>query len=140
MFRKHDDSLQRLNEELLAEEEYDEEEYEEEYEDYDEEFAEASEEEEGSEETEDELFYRNHANGYGSGIRNYANRYGRGSPKAFDYLGEEEELEDEAYLDRKGYRKAGRKKNRKNLGWVIIAFLEVLAIAAIAVWWASWML
>ena len=69
---------------------------------------------------------------------NYTTRYGRGRAKEFDYLGEEEEPEDEEYLDKKGYRRAGRKKNRKNLGWAIIAFLEVLAITAIALWWMSW--
>ena len=148
MFRKHDDRLQRLNEELLAE---DEEYYEEEYEDTDlteEDLAELL----GEEEPEEEIpFFQNHANGYGKEIRNYANHYGKGSPKQFDYDTEEEEtLEDEEFLFRDDYKTAKkakkkeerqeRKEKRKKLGLAIIALIELIAIVGILAWWASWIL
>ena len=142
MFDDPRKELWRLQEQLLAEEEAAEEEYEEEYEEDSDDLDldaidELLSEEADEEEEEQELFYRNHANGYGSQVRNYANRYGRGSPKEFDYLEDEDELSDEEYLFRDDYRKAKRKK--KNIGWVIIALLEVIAIGAIGLWWLSWM-
>ena len=139
MFDNPKKELHRLQEQLLAEEE----DYEEEYEEYeDEDFAEdfAEEEELLTEEEEDgvELFYRNHANGYGTQVRNYANRYGRGQKKQFDYLEEDEETDDDRdYLFRQDSRKGSRRSNK--LGWLIIGILEVIAIGAIGLWWLSWM-
>ena len=147
MFHKRDDRLQRLNEELLAEEEDYFEEYEED-EDLDEaDIAELL----GEEEPEEELFYRNHSNGYGADIRNYANRYGKGSPLEFDTDDmEEEDLEDEEFLYRDDYRQAKKqqkkakraaKKERKGkLGLAVLAFIELVAILGILAWWASWIL
>lgn len=151
MFRKHDDRLQRLNDELLAEEE---DFYEEEYEDEDELSLDRIDELLGDEEDEEEqeLFYRNHANGYGADVRNYANRYGKGSPSVFDDedFEEEEDLEDEEFLYRDDYRKAKknqkkRKKEEKkqkkfSLGLMLIAIIELIAIGGIIAWWASWVL
>lgn len=149
MFHKHDDRLQRLNDELLAE---DEEYYEEEFEDTDlteEDLADLL----GEEEPEEEIpFYQNHANGYGKEIRNYANHYGKGHPKQFDdeMPEEEEDLEDEEFLYRDDYKSAKkaqkkeerqqRKEKRKKLGLAIIALIELIAIIGILVWWASWIL
>ena len=57
-----------------------------------------------------------------------------------DYLEEEEEMDDDACLYRDDYRAAGKKKRKKSsMGWIIIAFLEVIAIGAILLWWLSWM-
>ena len=150
MFSKRNDRLQRLNDELLAE---DEEYYEEEYEEEDPEETDLSEilEEDGEEE-ETELFYRNHSNNYGTDVRNYANRYGKGRPKVFDEdeYDEDEELDDEEFLYRDDYRRASRQKkkadranrkeNRKKLGLAIIALVELIAIGGIIAWWASWIL
>ena len=148
MFHKHDDRLQRLNEELLAE---DEEYYEEEYDESDE-LSEADLAELLGEEEEELPFFQNHANGYGRDIRNYANHYGKGSPTRFDDedMQEYDDLEDEEFLYRDDYRsakktkkkadKADRKEKRKKLGLAIIALLELIAIIGILVWWASWIL
>ena len=155
MFHKRDDRLQRLNEELLAEEE----EYIEDYEDeYDEEpdetdIAELLGEEEDEAE-ENTIFYRNHANGYGADIRNYTNRYGKGNPLQFDdeEYGEDDDLEDEEFLYRDDYRrakkhqkktkraekKAARKERTVKLGLAILALIELIAIGGIIAWWISW--
>ena len=161
MFHKRDDRLQRLNAELLAEEEddYTEEDYEE-YEEYDEdELDEAAIAELLGEETEtqeEQLFYRNQANGYGSDIRNYANRYGRGNPTVFEDEedAEADDLEDEEFLYRDDFRrakkqqkkakraekKAKRKERKGKLGLAILALIELIAIVGILAWWASWVL
>ena len=151
MFRKQDDRLRQLNEELLAEEE-DYEAYEEYEEDeLDEDAIAELLGEEADEQEEAEPFYRNHANGYGKEIRNYANRYGKGSPTRFDDEDfDEEELEDEEFLYREDFRKASKKKKkaeraqrkerRKKLGLAIIALVELIAIGGILAWWISWML
>ena len=137
MFHNRDKRLQDLNDELLAEEDW----LEEEEAEYEEEFDEdlLTEEYDFEEDAqvdfceEDELeeppVYRNHAN-----------RYGRGSPKVFDFdeYEEEEDLEDEDFLYRDDYKKAKKKQKRGNLGLKILAILELIAIAAIAIWWMSW--
>ena len=143
MFDNPKRALQRLQEELLAEEEdLPEEEYDEEYdEDLDaEDIDELLSGEDDEEDDAQELFYRNHANGYGAGVRNYANRYGRGSPRRFEEDEDREDApEEDAVLYRSDYRKARRKTKRKQLGLVILAALELAAIIAIVVWWLSWM-
>ncbi|MBR5126690.1 MAG: hypothetical protein IKU68_08140 [Oscillospiraceae bacterium] len=132
MFDDPKKELRRLQEQLLAEEEDDYEEYEEEdedVEDYDDDLdLDAIDELLEDDEEEEEPRYHN-----------FANRYGRGSPKEFDYLEDDDEFDDDAVLYREDYRRGKRKKKKGNLGWVIIAFLEVIAIAAIALWWLSWM-
>ena len=151
--RKSDEELWKLQQELLAaeEEEFEEEDLDlEDLEEYLEETPE-NEEEEGyegcftsdyEEEYGQEPFYRNHANGYGDQVRNYANRYGRGSPKRFDDddFFDEDDFADEDVLYKKDYKKAKRKKRRQNFGLVILAILEIMGIAAILLWWASWAL
>ena len=154
MFRKksNDDKLWQLQQELLA---VDDEEYEEfDEEDYEEDLGDLTEPEEDEADTieeyfdgdyadqEEEPFYRNHANGYGEQVRNYANRYGRGSPKRFDDddFFDEDDFADEDVLYKKDYKKAKRKKRRQNFGLVILAILEIMGIAAILLWWASWAL
>ena len=153
MFHKRDDRLQQLNQELLAEEE----DYIEDYEgEYDEELDEDDIAELLSEDADDEeeLFYRNHANGYGSEIRNYANRYGKGSPLRFDdeEYEEADTLEDEEFLYRDDYRRAKknqkkarraqkkekRKERKGKLGLAILALIELIAIGGIIAWWISW--
>ena len=138
MFDDPKKELRRLQEQLLAEEEDAYEEFEDEYEEYEEEYEDVDNYEDDpdledidellEEDDEEELPYRN-----------YANRYGRGRPKEFDYLEDDEELDEPDFLSREDYRRGRRKKKKGNLGWVIIAFLEVIAIAAIALWWLSWM-
>ena len=136
MFRKKsEEELWRLQQELLAAEEEDEsddlnlddlEEYlEEDEEDYEDCF-----ESDYEEEYEQEPFYRNHANGYG-----------RGKPKKFDDddFFDESDFADEDVLYRKDYNKAKRKKRRKTFGLLILAALEIAAIAAILLWFMSWM-
>ena len=150
MFHKHDDRLQRLNEELLAE---DEEHYEEEYEEADDLTEDSLAELLGEEEAEEEpLFCRNAANGYGREIRNFANQYGKGSPKEFSdgYFDEDEDLEDEEFLYRDDYRRAKKHKKKAKkeakaekkggIGLVLLAIIELTAIIGILAWWASWVL
>jgi len=138
MFHKRDDRLRRLNEELLAEEEDYEEEYEEEYGEEELDLAQLEEilddadlEDCFEEEEEDEPLYRN-----------FANRYGRGSQKTFDddFDYDDGDFEDEEVLYRSDYKKAKRKKRRKNFGLVLLLILELIAIAAVALWWLSWIL
>ena len=146
MFHKHDDRLQRLNEELLAEdEEYYGEEVDEEEDLTEDDLAELL----GGEETEEPLFCRNHANGYGKDIRNFANQYGKGSPREFDTddFGEEYDLEDEEFLYRDDYRQAKKHKKKEapqqkkgGILWAVIAIIELIAIGGILAWWASWVL
>ena len=153
MFKKPDKELMRLQQELLAAEEEDL--PEEETEELDLEDLDFPEEEEAGEdyeeyfdsdyeeEYEQEPFYRNHANDYGENVKNFANHYGKGSPKRFeddDLDFEEADFDDTDVLYRDDYRKAKKKKKRQNMGLVILAILELLGIAAILLWWASWML
>ena len=150
MFRKKnsDEKLWQLQRELLAVEDEEYEEYDEEYEDELGGLTETEEEEAGSieeyfdgddTEEEDIPLYRNHANDYGQQVKNFANRYGRGNPKKFDDDDFFEEcFDDEDVLYQKDYRKAVKKKKRQNFGLAILAVLELLAIAAIALWWMTW--
>jgi len=157
MFHKRNDRLQRLNEELLAEEEEYTEEYEEDCEEDDDldeaDIADLLGEE--ADEEENAIFYRNHANSYGADLRNYANRYGRGSPAEFDDGDlEEDDLDDEEFLYRDDYRrakkhqqkakraekKAKRKERKGKLGLAVLALIELIAIGGILAWWASWVL
>ena len=136
MFHKHDDRLQRLNEELLAE---DEEYYEEEYDESDE-LSEADLAELLGEEEEELPFFQNHANGYGRDIRNYANHYGKGSPTRFDDedMQEYDDLEDEEFLYRDDYRHAKKHKKKEapqqkkgGILWAVLAIIELIAIGGI---------
>ena len=146
MFQKYDDRLQRLNEELLAEDE-----------EYYEEDCEASEYEELSEYDLEELLDEAEEEIPDSRepvqtVRNYANQYGKGRPKTFDadYFDEEEDLEDEEFLYRDDYRNARKHRKKKKaekasrngkkggIGLVILAILELIAIGGIIAWWVSW--
>lgn len=141
MFHKQDDELQRLNQELLAAEEeesedWDEElseeelqEYGEDFHDYEEDFASSYEEEYDSSD------YAPNASAY----------YGKGKPKLFDfdaYLDSEQSKKSEVIYrdDTRQYEKKKKKKGITNLALAILAVLEILAIAGIAIWWATWML
>ncbi len=130
MFKRYEDELQWLQEELIAAEE---DEYEEICEEYgeDEEFpGEESWEEEACEDEEDDM---------DDAVRMVSHRYGRGSPKRFedqDFF--EDDVEEDEILYKKDYKKAKRKKARQNFGLVILAILEILGIAAVLLWWASW--
>ena len=138
MFHNRDNRLQHLNEELLAEEE---EWLEEEEVDYEAEFDEdLLTEEFDFEENEEVDFCEEDELEESPVYRNHANRYGRGSPKVFDFDDYEDEdvLDDEDYLYQRDYKKAKKKKNRGNLGYVILAFLELIVIAAVGIWWLSW--
>ena len=159
MFRRHDDRLQQLNDELLAEdEEYTEEYEDEEYETYDSEdldetdIADLLGEEDGDEAS--IPLFRNHANKYGDDLRNYANHYGKGSPMQFDDedYEQDEDLYDDEFLYRDDYRrakkdqkkarkaeiKAKRKERKGKLGLAILALIELIAIGGIIAWWISW--
>ena len=141
MFDDPKKELRRLQEQLLAEEEdeYEEFEEEDEYEEYEEEYEDVDDYEDDPDlEDIDELLEEDDEEEEPS-YRNYANRYGRGRPKEFDYLEDDEEMDEPDFLSREDYRRGRRKKKKGNLGWVIIAFLEVIAISAIALWWLSWM-
>ena len=97
MFDDPDRELSRLQQQLLDDED-------EELEELMDEYGEADFEEcfqEDYEEETREVFYRNHANGYGMDIRNFANGY-RGE----DLL--EEEEDEEEYDDRDHRRRSGR--------------------------------
>ena len=110
MFDDPKKHLRRMQEELLAAEE------EEEYGEY-------------SEQAEENL----------AAYRNYSNNYGRSRAARFvDTEDYEDDLDDEAYLSREDYRKA--KKKQSNRGLLILICLELLAIAAVLGWWASWLL
>jgi len=143
MFHKRDDRLQQLNEELLAEEEYEEEEYVEEFDDLEEADIAGLLGEEADEE--DEVFFRSHSS-----------RYSRGNPSVFDAedFPEDDDLEDEEFLYRDDYRRAKKnqrkairaeKKAKRNerkgkLGLAILALIELIAIGGILAWWISWIL
>ncbi len=140
MFRRSNEELLRLQDELLAaeEEEYDEEEYQEEdldLEDYlDEDLS-----PEEYEEDDDLQEYLEDEEEEEEPVRAFLNRYGRDRPKKFDdddFF--EDDVEDTDVLYRKDYQKAKRKKARKNLGLIILAILELLAIAGVILWWSSW--
>ena len=150
MFRKKndDEKLWQLQQELLAVED---EEYEEYEEDYEEELSGLTETEEEEADSIEEYFdaddageeeiplYRNHANNYGHQVKNFANSYGRRNPKKFDdddFF--DKGFEDEDVLYQKDYRKAVKKKKRQNFALTILAILELMAIAAIALWWMTW--
>ena len=138
MFRKKEDDLMWLQQELLAADEDDcEEEYEEEYDNESEEedlFGEDDETEEEEEEEEEEL-EEIPSNSFATG-------YGKGQPKKFQDIDffDETDFDDGEILTKKEFKKAQNKKHRKNLGLIILAIVELLAIAAIALWWASWAL
>ena len=73
--------------------------------------------------------------------RRSLHRYRKGSPKKFDdddFF--DRESQDGDVLYKKDYKKAKKKKRRLNLFLVILAICELIAIAAIAIWWATWML
>ena len=137
MFHNRDKRLQDLNDELLAEEE---EWLEEEEVDYEAEFDEDLLTEEFDFEENEEVDFCEEDELEEPAYRNYSNRYSRGSPKVFDFdeYEYEDDLEDEDFLYRDDYKKAKKKKKRGNLGLKILAFLELMAIAAIAIWWLSW--
>ncbi len=66
-------------------------------------------------------------------------RYRRGSTKRFsdeDFF--VDDIEDEEVIYKKDYKKAKRKKRRQRFGLMVLAILELLGIAAILLWWASW--
>jgi len=143
MFHKRDDRLQRLNEELLAEEEEYFDEYEDEYEDEDDLSEEDLADLLGHEAEDMEEFCPQ---------PNFATHYRKGSPTRFDddEFDEEEYLQDEEFLYRDDYKsakkakkkadRAERKEKRKKLGLAIIALVELIAIGGILAWWLSWML
>ena len=102
-----------------------------------------------------EPLHRNYANGYGGKIRNYANDYGRSMTR--DLRPEEEEPDYEEYWedddrmvctddgdgdDRAVYRDYGRKKPKEKgiRGLVMLACLELLAIIGILGWWMLWLM
>ncbi|MBQ8834777.1 MAG: hypothetical protein IJ001_07630 [Oscillospiraceae bacterium] len=148
--------LNRLQRELLAEEEFDEA-----YED--EELADIlAMLEERDEPEETEPLYRNYANGYGGKIRNYANDYGRAVTRQLAeeepepdyeeywedddrmvYADEDDEDDRAVYRDygRKPAKKAKKEPREKGVrGLVILACLEMLAILGILGWWTIWLM
>ena len=135
--RKDNRKLMELQRELLAVEE------EEEYEEYEEEsFDEFLDdpEEDIPEEAEEDFTQEYTDDGQGQ-YPNFANHYGRGSPKRFEDIDffDEGDFDDGDVLYQKDYRKAVKKKKRQNFGLGILAILEIIAIAAIALWCLSWM-
>ena len=118
IFDNPDRELNRLQQSLLEEEELEElvEEFGEE--DYEDCFQEDYEEET------QEIFYRNHANGYGADIRNFANGY-RGEA----LLEEEEDYEEEVY--RKNHR---RRSGRGLLVLVIFGALVYFVLRRMGIW------
>ena len=126
--KKH---LRRMQEELLAAEE------EEEYDDLSdidallEEYLEEADYGEYSEEAEEDL----------PAFRNYSNNYGRAHTARFVDTEDYDDLDEDAMLSREDYR-AGKKKARKesNRGLLIIICIELIAIACVLGWWASWLL
>ena len=72
-------------------------------------------------------------------FRNYSNNYGRAHTARFvDTEDYEDDLDEEDYLLREDYRKG--KKKESNKGLLIIICLELIAIACVLGWWASWLL
>ena len=140
MFDDPKKELQRLQRELLAEEEdWTEEEYD--YDpDLDDDLADIKallrdNHGEAYEESHREPLYRNYANNYGSQVRNFANQYG----DEFDE--ETPEMDDDAALYMDDYRASRKKPKEKGIrGLVILACLETLGILAIAGWWVLWLL
>ena len=108
-------SLERMQRELLREEEKYEEEFLTEEEWLDEEIAEAKALLGMDEEDEDEQLYRNYANGYG----NYR------QPRRYDDF-EEDEEEDEPELPPKDHR-----------GQLALTFVLLAGIAAVAIYWVA---
>ena len=129
MFDDPNKHLRRMQEELLAAEE--EEEYDD-LSDLDELLSEYLEEEEYGE-------YSEAAQENLAAYRNYSNNYGRSRAARFvDTEEYEDDLEEDAYFSREDYRKA--KKKQSNKGLLIIICLELIAIACVLGWWASWLL
>ena len=123
MFRKrHEDELWKLQQELLAAEE-------EEYEKDEAEYDDSEEPTDEDDDYEDEPVY--------SGPMT---RYARKSQKRFSQndLFDDEGFEDGDVLYRRDYRKAKRKKRRKKMALLILAILELAAIAALILWFTSW--
>lgn len=167
MFDDPKKELQRLQDELLAEEDLEIGEFEEDLtEDYEDFFG-----GEYAEEYDEEPFYRNHGNGYGADIRNYANGYG---DLRFQEE-EEEDLDEGEVFYREDYqqavkdqrrakketlrekrqqqkqtvreleearqsRKAAKKKKKKSVGLLtVVALAEILAIMVLITLWIQWL-
>jgi len=128
MFDDPKEQLRRMQEELLAAEE------EEEYDDLSdidellEEYLEEEEYGEYSEAAEENL----------AAYRNYSNNYGRSRAARFVDTDEYDDLDEDSYISREDYRKA--KKKQSNRGLLIIICIELIAIACVLGWWASWLL
>ena len=143
MFRKKDDDLMHLQQELMAaeddEEEYEEEYEEEDFEEYSEEMTDDEQEDEDpdSEEEDQEAFSYNQKEN-----TTFASSYGRGKPKKFETIDffDESDFDDQDVLLKKDYQKAKQKQRRKTMGLVILAVVELIAIAAITIWWSTWAL
>jgi len=125
--KKH---LRRMQAELLAAEEEDE------YDDLSdidellEEYLDEAEYEQYSEEAEEDL----------PAFRNYSNNYGRAHTARFVDTDEyrEDDLDEDAVFYREDYRRG--KKKQSNRGLLIIICIELIAIACVLGWWASWLL
>ena len=66
-------------------------------------------------------------------------RYKRGNPRKFDdddFF--EDGFDDGDVLFRRDYKKAKRKQRRKKLGLILLALVELSAIALLILWWTSW--
>ena len=131
MFDDPKEQLRRMQEQLLAAEE-EEEEFDDlsDIDDLLEEYLDEAEYGKYSEEAEEHL----------PAYRNYANNYGRSHRARFVDTDEfeEEELDEDAVFYREDYRRG--KKKQSNRGLMIIICLELIAIACVLGWWASWLL
>lgn len=144
MFHKKDDALSRLNQELLEAEE----------EEWLEDDDALDEEEVWLEQESDQLdseeppeyegdFEGSYEEEYAEESYIPASYYGKGQQKYFDDDGDyDDDLEEGAvvYSDEIQKKKKKGKKGIRNLGLTVIAILEIIAIGAIAIWWATWML
>lgn len=86
-----------------------------------------------------EPFYRNYSNGYGTQVRNYANGYGRGMPQ-FAQEGPEEDMALYMDEDDRGDEQDEQPREKGIRGLIILACLETLGILAIVVWWILWLM
>lgn len=110
MFRDTEEELNRLEQELLQEEER------EETEDFSEFLPQDPEPAEGP------MVYQNFSNDYGRGLRNYATAY-----KAYNSDTVDEDLE--------RFSEEVRQPGRNRAGWIIVTVLALItALLAIAVW------
>ena len=131
MFDDPREQLRRMQAELLAAEEE-----EEEFDDFSdiddllEDYLDEAEYENYSEEAEEDL----------PAFRNYSNNYSRSHRARFvdTDVYDEEDLDEDSVFYREDYRR-GRKK-QSNRGLLIIICLELIAIACVLGWWASWLL